>query len=57
MVPMLMNKNVFDPSYKDFKIHDLKPQLLLQKTYIYKCSFMNSISNIQIAKPPWKLCG
>ena len=35
MVPMLMNKNVFDPSYKDFKIHDLKPQLLLQKTYIY----------------------
>ena len=34
MVPILMNKNVFEPSYNDFKIHDLKLQLLLHKTYI-----------------------
>ena len=34
MVPMLMNKNMFEPSYDDFKVHDLKLQLLLQKTYI-----------------------
>ena len=29
MVPILINKDVFEPSYDDLKFHGLKPQLLL----------------------------
>ena len=31
MVPILINKDAFEPSYNDFKIHSLKPQLLLHQ--------------------------
>ena len=29
VVPILINKDVFEPSYNDLKFHCLKPQLLL----------------------------
>ena len=31
MVPIYINKDVLEPSYNDFKIHGLKPQLLLHQ--------------------------
>ena len=35
MVPILINKNVFEPSYNEFEIHGLKLQLVLHQAKYY----------------------